>query len=680
MWFKKIRLHFSTKGSVQEVFEDHKTKHSKEIEVGDVQLLSDLIKLFRPLNIRTTDTVSITALIDYLQNNPSDKVLFKNYLETLVAKKEFYSILTEFGIVQNKPFGKELRRRLFAKLIPEQHPKHTLEYVLSQIFPFRSDIQWISKISKSELVSLCEVLGIIGIYEPFSGNGTSHEILKALNLISQRISGQALESEVIKMVPELADFESPFEALEIELNSIEKRFFKEKIVALRQDDLDLKQLLVLHGQCVAFIDKAFRNSAKYGITLSLSQRLLKVRQELRRFAVLIDYLTLDQESEALSKSVDFGLRLIKFHCLKNTISKLINDSTQSIAYEITQHSAKTGEHYITSGRRDYLKMFKTAMGGGLIVGFLCIFKVLLGKVETSDFGHAFLYSLNYAFGFIAIYLLGFTLATKQPAMTAATLIRAIERGMKYEGNSKLKHRDFAELFARLFRSQFIAFVGNVILAFPVALGLIYLIDLLTNVNIAEAKHEQLIKDISPLHSPAIFHSAIAGVFLFLSGLISGGISNKNKHINLYYRIQEHPALKTIFGRAKTKKLANWFEKKWPGVASNFWFGVFMGSVASFGVFFGLNLDIRHITFASGNLALGLFGNDFQISVWMLTLSILGIGIIGFVNFAVSFLLSLTLALRSRSISWKELFPMFRSVWNYFKQKPLTFFIPTKQKQ
>jgi len=75
-------------------------------------------------------------------------------------------------------------------------------------------------------------------------------------------------------------------------------------------------------------------------------------------------------------------------------------------------------------------MFRAALGGGLIVGVLCIIKVMLGKIETSGFGHAFLYSMNYSIGFIAIYLCGFTLATKQPAMTASALVRALEQGMK----------------------------------------------------------------------------------------------------------------------------------------------------------------------------------------------------------------------------------------------------------
>jgi site-specific recombinase len=34
-------------------------------------------------------------------------------------------------------------------------------------------------------------------------------------------------------------------------------------------------------------------------------------------------------------------------------------------------------------------MFKAALGGGVIVGFLCIFKILISKLEISEFGYAF---------------------------------------------------------------------------------------------------------------------------------------------------------------------------------------------------------------------------------------------------------------------------------------------------
>ena len=350
-----------------------------------------------------------------------------------------------------------------------------------------------------------------------------------------------------------------------------------------------------------------------------------------------------------------------------------------ISYEITQHTAKTGERYITENRKEYFNMFKASLGGGFIVGILCVIKILLSKVDTSYFGYAFIYSMNYAIGFIMIYVLGFTLATKQPAMTASALIKALEEGVLQQGKNAEKYKAFAVLFARVFRSQFIAFVGNVVMAFPVSLLGIWLIDYFFQYNIAASKWEHLLVDLSPIHSLAIFHAAIAGLFLFLSGIISGSISNRDKHNQVYFRITEHPFLKRNLGKTRTKKLADLYEKRWAAIVSNFWFGVFMGSTGSIGLFLGLNLDIRHITFGSGNLALALYGANYEVGYWMLFWGIFGIGIIGLVNFIVSFSLSLGLAFRSRAISLFELRFVTGSIWNHFKSRPISFFFPTEKK-
>src|SRR5690606_36950723 len=274
------------------------------------------------------------------------------------------------------------------------------------------------------------------------------------------------ENDVIKMVPEYDNLESPFLALEKELHTIHKKIKEGDDHFVTSEDLNYKQLLILHKQWEEYVDKAFSNSSKLGISLKVNQSLLRIRQQLHRIKVLLSSLVVNKEIDKKNNSIHLALRLIKYNCHKNNVRQLINESTQLISYEITQHTAKTGEHYITESRSEYFRMFKGALGGGLIVGVLCIIKILLGKVETSYFGHAFLYSMNYSFRFIAIYILGFTLATKQPAMTASALVRALEEGKKKQNDKTEKYGAFAILFARVFRSQFIAFVGNVIMAFP----------------------------------------------------------------------------------------------------------------------------------------------------------------------------------------------------------------------
>jgi site-specific recombinase len=638
-----------------------------------------LVDYFRPNNPKKNDIITIEKLLTYLSENEQQREVLKKYISDLLLKRKFSRMLSDTGILRDSDFMYEVKKRISAKLLPFQPEEDTLEFVLNQVFYKSSDPIWITKIPFEELQQLFDIISFESIFNSTSDKSVLSEVMIAMGLITQRMSGRAMENDVIKMVPEYDDLESPFLALEKELHTIHKKIKEGDDHFVTSEDLNYKQLLILHKQCEEYVDKAFSNSSKFGISLKVNQSLLRIRQQLHRIKVLLSSLVVNKEIDKKNNSIHLALRLIKYNCHKNNVRQLINESTQLISYEITQHTAKTGEHYITESRTEYFSMLKAAVGGGFIVGLLCIIKLLLSKIDASAFGHAFYYSLNYSIGFIAIYLMGYTLATKQPAMTAATLIKALENGMKKQSKNENKHSSFAHLFARLFRSQFIAFVGNVFMAFPVALLGIWLIDYFFDANIAFEKSAKLLNDLSPISSAAILHAAIAGVFLFLSGIISGNISNKNKHNQVYFRIKEHPVLKQNFGKRKTEKIANWFENNWAGFVSNGWFGVFLGSTASIGIFLGLNLDIRHITFASGNFALGLYGANFFVDFWTLFWSVIGIGIIGFMNFIVSFLLSLGLAFRSRNIPFSEIGLLRKSTWAYFKSRPSAFFFPVKDK-
>ncbi len=643
--------------------------------------LYDLVKYFRPKSPKSVANITLRELLDHLIEFDTHRVILSNYLGSILSDKSFRIMVSDAGILQDSDFLYEIRKRISSKILPYQPKKDTLEYVLNQVFYKETDFVWINKIPMHELIELVEILQLPDIYQfDKAEEGALSEILYAMGVLTQRMSGRSMETSILNMIPKYNHLGSPFLGFENEFLEIESRLRKGEVQFVDVNDLNYKQMVILYKQCVDLVKHAYKNSATFGITLKVNQSLLRIRQQLDRIKTLIDFLIVNTPKDRIENTVKLSLKLIEYNCYKNNVSKLIAESTQVVSYEITQYTAKTGEHYITETAKEYFSMFKASLGAGLVVGFLCIFKVLLSKADTSDFGFAFLYSMNYAVGFIVIYLCGFALATKQPAMTASYIIKAIEEGRKTQTSTTEQHSAFANLFARLFRSQFIAFVGNVIMAFAVALLLIWGIDRITGINITDTKWHTLLNDSSPVHSWAIFHAAIAGVFLFLSGIISGNVSNKNKHNQVYYRIQENPFLKSTIGAYKANKLAGWLERKWPGIISNFWFGIFMGSTHSIGIFLGLNLDIRHITFVSGNIALGAYGADFQLTAITWLWCLLGIFFVGLINFTVSFGLSLGLAFRSRDIPWVEVFSLQKSVWKHFKKQPLHFFFPPRKQK
>jgi site-specific recombinase len=77
------------------------------------------------------------------------------------------------------------------------------------------------------------------------------------------------------------------------------------------------------------------------------------------------------------------------------------------------------------------------------------------------------------------------------------------------------------LVSKLFRSQFIAFVGNVLLSFPDCFADYLRTGCIFSQNLAIERSDKLLKDLDPFKSKAILHACIAGFYLFISGIISG---------------------------------------------------------------------------------------------------------------------------------------------------------------
>lgn len=647
------------------------------ISEDELGYLIDLVKVIRPTNLTTDVTPIIDSYIDYLTAYPEQKRVIANYLITLFSNRKVFNFLSNASIIRDSFFMDEVRKRLFARILPEQPGAESIEYILVQVFFKRDDYKWLLKISDEKFILLCELFQFQSIYKQVSTLSIIGQITTSVSVLAQRVTGRVMEREVIKMVPEYDHFNNMFDRFETELHLVLNKIRVYKPHYINSNDENYRKTLDFLTECYDFVDLAFKNSSKYGISMKVNQSLLRIRQQLQRIQSLLSLLVVENPEDQIKNTIKIWRLILDLHSVKNNVGQLINESTQLISYEITKHTAITGEKYITETKREYYTMLKASLGGGLIVGFLCVFKLLLSKVITSDFGHAFLYSLNYAIGFITIYLLHYTLATKQPAMTAATLSKTLEEAHHSDIGQNEKYSKFAKLFARLFRSQFISFIGNIFLAFPVALFIIWITDYIYKYNMAELKATKLLADLSPLETPIILHASIAGVFLFISGIISGNVANKMKYDKICYRIQENPFLKNTIGKKSATKLSNWFNRNWPGVVSNGWFGAFLGCTGSIGIFLGLDIDIRHITFASGNFALALYGKGFNVSSNIYFWSIFGIIIIGFFNFIVSFSLSLFLAMRSRNIPFKEFKLVNRAIIQRFKKYPLTFFFPPK---
>ncbi|MEG2078831.1 MULTISPECIES: recombinase [Chryseobacterium] len=609
---------------------------------------------------------------DVLNNfrvNDNERFNFSYYIKNIFSERPFNLSLTEANILSENSFLPELRKRILNKILPSVENENTVWFLIDNIsFNPKKDLQYFNNLPENEVD---EFLQLLDISDFIKNERVKSELIFSMNILSWRVTGMALEVDVVRMAPEYRNFDNPFLALQNELEALAEEFKINSNLQLSSKDSRYKQIKIYIEHCHDFVNISFKNSSKYGISGKINQALLKIRQQTQRIFEIVNLLVIDSEQDYLVKSKQLIFNVLSYKSHKNNISELFNDSTRLISHLITNHTAETGTHYITSSRKQYMKMFYKASGGGIIVGALCVLKMLYGFMPGSDFFHAFLYAMNYAMGFVMIYLMGFTLATKQPAMTAATMTKVLSE----QGNTKRDNTEFADLVSKLFRSQFIAFVGNVLLSFPIALAIIYGLDVFFSQNLAIEKSDKLLKDLDPLESKAILHACIAGFYLFISGIISGTIGNNSIFYQIPDRIAKNINVKRWFGAKVATSLSKYYAKNWAGIISNFWFGVFLGATAPIGLFFGLDLDIRHITFAAGNFALGLYGKEFSVESYTFWISFATVFIIGFFNFAVSFSLSMFLAFRSRKLNVGEVRDIYKEIFRYFLKNPLKFFIP-----
>jgi site-specific recombinase len=354
--------------------------------------------------------------------------------------------------------------------------------------------------------------------------------------------------------------------------------------------------------------------------------------------------------------------------------QLMSDNLRLLARKVIERAGRTGEHYVTSSRREYWSMLASAAGGGFLTTGTAVAKFFVKWGHWPLFIDGVLSSVVYAGSFIVMQLLGFTLATKQPSMTAAALAGTIR-----ERSSPGRLDELVRLIARIARSQFAAAVGNVSAVIVTSLAFDFLYQKALGEPFLDAKASAgVIASFDPLGSGTIFFAAFTGVLLWVSSLFAGWFENWIVFRRLPEAIEHHRIGKRV-GRPRMAKLARFLEHQASGFGGSVALGTLLGMIPVFSKFVGLPLDVRHVTLSSGSLtfAMSSLGVD-GAGVGPFVAAAIGIAIIGMLNFGVSFALALVVALRARDVPRGERRTLPGAVLRYFVRRPLAFFYPPKE--
>jgi site-specific recombinase len=678
-----------------------------DADSNDIGPMVELFNTLRPQ--RASDgaraTANVRTLCQLLKGNPAHALALRGYARKVLAGRRHSSLYTEIGVLSNDGFFTELKRRIAYRLLPPALGDEYLSDALDQVVYKRTDYLWINAVPVADWLALIDVVCLHpddaheGLQNEAQGDGKLMlpGLLEAIRTLSYRVCAIGLEPRLTNFHTEIEVYESPFMVQNFEVNAYLDGYQR----MLAGEDVvldDARHLLVMLDQCDVVIGKIRKKALSQGTSIALTYLLVALSQSLdrlRKLLFLVDvsgelphapqgevkllatvvYHRHDQHagppSPRRSAAVALAQELVEAHNHKYLVRDLMHDNINLLARNVTENASRTGEHYVADSRKELGAMFLSSAGAGVVIGFMALFKILMSYLRAAPLVEAFLFSMNYSVGFMFIHVLHFTVATKQPAMTASR----IAAGLHSKDGRNIDLDSMAELINKVFRTQYMAVLGNLATAIPVAWLIAMGWHRLTGHHlVSPEKAMHLLRDIDPIHEPTLIYAAIAGVCLFVAGLISGYYDNQALYTRWAQRIAQLRGLRWLLGRERLDRLGVYMENNLGGLMGNFFFGVMLGVMPLIGFLTGIPLDIRHVTFSSANFATAMVGLDHNVSWELIVTSVVGFLAIGTVNLLVSFGLALWVALRSRQVRFYHGWQLTKALGRRFLEGPISFFI------
>ena len=637
-----------------------------------LDFLVELFRKIRPADVTNTEDIELKfkAFLFQLQEDHSLLFSLRKALLLQFTGSNLTTALTESGLLSSRGFIQELSSKVKHKIIPALLKPTDFLFVIERIFYKRNDYVWMEKIDPALWKSFFERIGIeVNLSEP----ALTSQLIHSMQVLSYRLAMMGLEKEVTRQHSAVNDAVFPFMEQNRLVNLLIER--KQKAHPLSDEKIIAAGISEALHNCLQSIQWIKEQRREAGTSLAETFLLTRMEQHVERIFMLLDAIDNDNRFD-VDRFITYFITVVRNQNRKNSVKEFLSQNMGLLAYQISEHGGRRGETFITKTRKEFNALFLSAMGGGLIISFIAIFKNLLTKVTLAPFWQAVAYSTNYSIGFLLIQSTGSTLATKQPAFTASSVASSLDSA-KLKGRPDLDN--LAVTIAQVSRSQLASFAGNLLVVFPLTYLLAMLFFEITGTKIATGTTALgLLQNQHPFQSLALLYACFTGFFLFLSGLIAGWVENYVVYAQLPQRIQLHPTLRHYLGERQLRWLVNTVEKKLGSIAGSVSLGFFLGMAAFIGNTFGLPFDIRHITISAGNTAIGYFGLEDPVSYRYLATVLLGVGLIGFLNFFVSFGFAFYVAVKSRGIKLKD-YPEFLGIlWRYLRKRPMDFIIPTKK--
>lgn len=590
-----------------------------------------------------------------LNKNPKWRAHFVKIISDILKNIHLNTELAYSGYHRSDSFIQELYDRIKEKLIPDSPANESLNVLISSFFNGSDSSLAVDSINEQVFSDFLK---------HFEDQETLIENLRkalleaacrlATNILNLTIQIHKNNPLTNKKLYELYEFK-----LSKQLMLTHQALESGELTLLRAHE----NLFNLMNKIEEHIGKSQNFTNAVGINTEMVYRFELQKKQIQRLKILVN-LIYNQNDYAKQ------LRLLISHLIIDThqqqsLSYFFYENMHHLVERIVQSNSDIGEHYITYNWKQFIKMFFSAAGGGAITVLTVFAKIILAKFFHVGFIKGFLEGTNYSLSFLAIKFTGCTLGTKQPSATAPYIAKAL----------KTSTREAKRTTVALLRTQWAAVLGNVVVVFPISLGISFLLNQIGYpIFTPEAAHESM----SSLYffGPTPIYAAFTGVILFMSSIMSGWFENFYVMNRLDQRLRTNKRLKILLGNERLSKWCNKVTPNVTGISSNITLGFMLGLVPQIIKFFGIPFEVRHVTLSSGQLGAAIPQAINHGMSWMdLLNAISGIAIAGILNIAVSFALALLVASFATDIRFSRLMDLIKWGLKIVFTKPWLLVVP-----
>ena len=614
----------------------------------------------------------VGLLLDALEGAPALRAQARAWWDAFTREVDLTALLADHGFAPRTAFLSELSERLRRKLLPGTPETTDASELFRMVLPGDFDARWIGLLDEATLTRVGALLvepGDDALPASDAAPRWRHTVMDAVTYCASQVVAAGFSPELRLRMSDPVRESRPFHRLMAELDDLQDEMFRTP-----RDETALQAAFIAFRDrldaCRSGAASVYVHLEDHGISVGLVFRLRQLRERVLRIRELLDCMMSPTPHASVARLVG---RLVTAGGERSSIRALIASNSSMLAAKVTERSAEAGEHYITRDRGAYLKMVRKAAGGGALTALTVLFKFAILALGLSAFWGGLWAGLMYAASFVAIQLLHLTLATKQPAMTAPAMAAKL-RDLKTEGAVDA----FVDEVTHLVRSQVAAVLGNVGVVVPAVLAIAFALQRVLGRPPLDAAHATEALHGLSLAGPTMFYAAFTGLLLFAASIVAGWTENAFVLHRLDSAMRYNPRIGALLGAARARRWADFMRTHISGFASNISLGLMLGLLPAFAAFFGLGLDVRHVTLSAGQIAAAAASlGPAALHMPALWWAVAAVPLIGALNVSVSFYFAFRLALRAHSVNAVDRARIRSAIWARWRSRPASFFVPAR---